>query len=150
MLPKLNFDTDPACGVQIRKFAGNEDVSDLGALPYGSVIDIELTVSRRMGALGAVLRICRDGERDCDVPLDFCRSDNLSDVYCCTLNTETLCGEAGFGLFYYEFLILRGFETLFTDTYNNLDFTLGERAGSRFRLLVYEKDLKPPRASAAA
>ena len=144
MLPKLYFDTDTACDVQIHKFVGDNDVSHLGALPCGTVMNIELTVSRRIGASGVVLRLCRDGGRDVDTPLNFCRSDNLSDVYCISLDTAELCGEAGEGLFYYEFLLLRGMHTLFTDTYNNKDFYLEEKSGFRFRLLVYEKDFKTP------
>jgi len=147
MLPKLYFDTDNReKEVQIRKFVGAKDVSSLGALPYGSKINIELTVSRRIGASGAVLRICKDGEDDRDIALEFCRSDNLSDIYCVSLDTAELCGGTEWGLFYYEFLLLRGFETLFTDTCNNLDFTLSQREGGRFRLLVYEKDFDTPQS----
>ena len=144
MLPKLYFDTDTACDVQIHKFVGDNDVSHLGAFAHGTVINIEITVSRRIGASGAVLRLCRDGGRDFDTPLDFCRSDNLSDVYCISLDTAELCGNSGDGLFYYEFLLLRGTHTLFTDTYNNKDFFLEEKPGFRFRLLVYEKDFATP------
>ena len=133
MLPKLYFENDNASDVQIRKFAGERDVSHLGAFVCGTVINIELTVSRRIGASGAVLRICRDGERDSDLPLDFCRTDNLSDVFCISLDTGSLCKDSGEGLFYYEFLLLRGNHTLFTDTYNNKDFTLEEKSGFRFR-----------------
>ncbi len=147
MLPKFYFDTDNSEHyVQIRKFVDAEDVSGLGALPYGSLVNIELTVSRRIGASGAVLRICRDGEADRDIVLEFCRSDNVSDIYCYAIDTAELCGEEEWGLFYYELLLLRGFETLFTDTRNNLDFTLSQREGGRFRLLVYEKDFKTPEA----
>ena len=144
MLPKLYFENDYDCGVQIRKFAADKDVSHLGALPYGTKIDIELTVSRRIGASGAVLRIARDGGVDQDLPLEFCRTDNLRDVYFITLDTAALCGDDGEGLFYYEFLLLRGSHTLFTDSYNNLDLNLGERPGARFRLLVYEADFETP------
>ena len=144
MLPRLYFENDHDCDVQIHKFVGNEDVSRLGAFPYGTAINIEVTVSRRLGASGAVLRLCRDGQADVDTTLSFCRSDNVADVYCCSIDTAKLCGDCGYGLFYYEFLLLRGFETLFTDTYNNLDFTLCEKEGSRFRLLVYEKDFVTP------
>ena len=144
MLPKLHFDTDRSCDVCIRKFVGNEDISARGALPCGTIINIELTVPRRIGASGAVLRLCRDGERDRDIPLDFCRSDHRADVYCCELDTEKLCEGQEWGLFYYEFLLLRGFETLFTDSLNNCDFSLSEKEGSRFRLLVYEKDFETP------
>ena len=144
MLPKLYFENDSACDVQIRKFVGEKDVSALGAFAYGTVINIEITVSRRIGASGVVLRLCRDGERDVDTPLDFCRTDNLVDVFCVTLDTAKLCGDARDGLFYYEFLLLRGAHTLFTDTYNNKDFTLEEKSGFRFRLLVFEQEFKTP------
>ena len=146
MLPRLYFENDRDCDVQIHKFVDNADVSHLGALPYGSVINIELAVSRRMGASGAVLRLCRDGEGDVDTPLEFCRTDNLYDVYCVTLDTAKLCKDALEGLFYYEFLLLRGTHTLFTDSYNNKDFYLEEKPGSRFRLLIYEKDFTTPEA----
>ena len=146
MLPRLYFENDRDCDVQIHKFVDNADVSHLGALPYGSVINIELAVSRRIGASGAVLRICRDGEGDEDTPLEFCRTDNLYDVYCVALDTAKLCKDALEGLFYYEFLLLRGAHTLFTDSYNNKDFYLDEKPGSRFRLLVYEKDFTTPEA----
>lgn len=144
MLPKLYFENDVVSDVQIRKFAGGKDVSHLGALPWGTVINIELTVSRRIGASGAVLRICRDGAEDVDIALDFCRTDNMRDVYCTSLDTKELCGNEQDGLFYYEFLLLRGSHTLFTDSYNNKDFLLEERAGSRFHLLVYERDFQTP------
>lgn len=146
MLPKLYFDTDSACDVQIHKFVGDNDVSHLGAFACGTKINIEATVARRLGASGVVLRLCRDGGRDFDTPLDFCRSDNLSDVYCISLDTAELCADAGEGLFYYEFLLLRGTHTLFTDTYNNKDFFLEEKPGFRFRLLVYEKDFRTPKS----
>ena len=145
MLPKFYFDTDDnAADVQIRKFAGAEDVSLLGALPYGTCLTIEISVSRRLGASGVVLRICRDGEADKDIPLDFCRSDNRLDVYSCTVDTVKLCENDEDGLFYYEFLFLRGEHTAFTDSYNNYDFHLSERPGDRFRLLVYKKDFTTP------
>ncbi len=130
--------------LRIRKFAGAKDISHLGALPYGTVIDIELTVSRRIGASGAVLRLNRDGEGDCDYPLEFCRTDHLHDVYACSVDTAELCKDADFGLFYYEFVLSCGQQTLYTDTYNNFDFELSEKAASRFRLVVYEKAFATP------
>jgi len=144
MLPKFYQQAESTGTVQIHKFVNAEDVSCLGAFPCGDIIDIEVTVSHRFGASGVVLRICKDGEVDLDIPLDFCRSDNREDVYCCTLDTAELCRGEDQGLFYYEFLFLRGLNTLFTDTYNNLDFELNEKAGSRFRMLVYQKDFKTP------
>ena len=145
MLPKFYFETDyHSTDVQIRKFVGAEDVSHLGALPYGAVVTIEMTVSRRLGASGVVLRTCRDGGADTDTPLDFCRSDNLCEVYSCVLDTSEMCGDSKTGLFYYEFLLLRADHTAFTDSYNNKDFHISEKPGDRFRLLVYDKDFTTP------
>ena len=145
MLPKFYFDNEEKTPpVQINKFAGADDISDLGALPYGTIVTVEMTVSRRLGASGVVLRACKDGEEDTDKPLSFCRSDGISDVYSCEIDTKELCENERSGLFYYEFLLLRGEHTVFTDSYNNVDFNLEERPGARFRLLVYDESFKTP------
>lgn len=143
MLPKLFPQIDEYCEVNIKKFVGAEDVSDLGAFERGATVDIEISVARRLGASGVVLRIAQDGEGDRDIPLEYCRSDNLFDVYTYSLDTREICVEDG-GLFYYEFLFLRGLNTLFTDTYNNKDFTLTEKEGGRFRLLIFAEGYKTP------
>ena len=142
MLPKLFYDIEKNSDCKIKKFISCEDVSHLGAFSYGEIIDFEISVSRALGARGVVLRIAPDGRADIDMPLEFSGSDGVHDIYTVTLDTAKLCGEDGYGLFYYEFLLLRGFNTLFTNTYNNYDFDLSERGGKRFRLLVSEKDYK--------
>ncbi len=143
MLSKLFSDISRE-SLKICKFSDAEDISSRGALPCGTKINIELTVSRRIGASGAVLRLMRDGEKDIDTALDFCRTDNLADIYSCTLDTEKMCGDDGCGLFYYDFKLICGTKELYTDTYNNVDFHLSEKEGRRFRLLVYEKDFSTP------
>ena len=145
MLPKFFKKIDSSSDIKVRKFRGSEDISDLGALRYGDKIDIELAISRRLGAMGVVMRICRDGGADEDIALGLLDSDNVYDIYTCTLDTEKLCTGAESGLFYYEFIIMRGFDTLFTVTHNNLDATLSQRSEGRFRLLVFERDFDTPR-----
>ncbi len=144
MLPKLFYDIEKNSDCKIKKFISCEDVSHLGAFSYGEIIDFEFSVSRALGARGVVLRIAPDGRADIDMPLEFSGSDGVHDIYTVAVDTAKLCGADGYGLFYYEFLLLRGFNTLFTNTYNNYDFEISERGGKRFRLLVSEKDYKLP------
>ncbi len=146
MLPKLFSVIDRNTDVFVHKFCNFEDVSRKGAFAYGSVINFEVSISRRLGAREAVMRICRDGFPDRDIPLSFRGSDGIHDVYSMTLDTAELCKEEQYGLFYYEFLLLRGANTLFTDTYNNCDFNLAQHSGTRFKMLVYEPDFKTPEA----
>ncbi len=146
MLPKLTNQIGDRPEVKLHKFCNEEDVSAYGAFEYGAKIDIEITVLRKLGAIGTVLRICKDGYEYHDIQMTFEGSDNLCEVYSTTIDTSELCGEDGFGLFYYEFLFLRGNDTLFTDTHNNFDFTLSEKSGSKFSLLVYEKGFSTPKS----
>lgn len=146
MLPKFFKKIDSSSEIHVRKFRGSEDVSDLGALRYGDKIDIEVAISRRLGAIGVVMRICRDGGADEDITLGLLNSDNINDIYTCTLDTKKLCGDMDSGLFYYEFLIMRGFDTLFTVTHNNFDAHLAQRSEGRYRLLVTERDFDTPKS----
>ena len=134
------------CGqdIQIKKSVKGRDVTSLGAFARGADISFRVTVPRRVGVAAVVLRLAPDGGAERDTPLDFMGMDGSTDTYTCTLSTAALCGDAPDGLFYYEFLFLRGFDTLFSSSINNVDFTLTERSESRFRLLVYDKDFQTP------
>ena len=144
MLPKLSKEIDSACEAKIEKFVLGADKSSLGAFACGEQIEIRMTLSRRFGALAVVLRIARDGGAERDITLERKKIDDVTDLFSCTLDTRELCGGSGCGLFYYEFLVLRGFDTLFTTTYNNLDFEFSQSAGRRFRLLIHKEDYKTP------
>lgn len=144
MLPKLFNDIEKKTDCIIRKFAGDKDVTLYGAFECGTVLDLEVSLSRTIGAMGIVLRICRDGEGDRDLPLEFSGSDGVHDIYSVSLDTEELCGNVGYGLFYYELLLLRGNDTLFTHSRNNLDLELSPKEGARLRMLVYEKGYSTP------
>ena len=144
MLPKLYKLIDERCEVKLNKYVCGKDESQLGAFRCGEKVEFRLTVPRRLGAMGVVLRIAPDGETDRDETLEKVSGDEISDVYSLVLDTDVLCGNDGCGLFYYELLFLRGFETLFTSTINNKDFTLEEHSDGRFRLLIYKKDFDPP------
>lgn len=131
--------------LKIKKRLDGKDVSLLSAFEYGSKLEIFAEAPRVLGASAAVLRIKNDDiSAERDIPLEFEDSFGGVDVYRTVLDLGELCGKEKSGLFYYELLLVRGDRTLFTDTHNNVDFTLAEHSANRFRLLVYEKDFKTP------
>ena len=116
----------------------------MGAFSLGSVLDLSVKCSRRLGIRAVVLRIARDGEEAKDLPLSFFEMSRGVDEYRLSLPLDkTFCGGED-GLFYYECLFLRGFDTWFSQTDNNVDLALGESSDRRYRLLVYKEDYKAP------
>ena len=144
MLPSFYRDFDREALPRIQKTVSGEDASYTGAFSFGTVITITLHVPRRLGAAAVVLRLWRDGGAFCDTPLAFVSTERGIDVYRTVLDTAALCKGSDHGLFYYHFLFVRGRDTLFSDTHNNVDFTLAPHEARSFRLLVYTKDFTPP------
>ncbi len=140
MLKKIG---EPALPV-IKKIVDGTDVSARGAFCAGKVITFFVDTPRRLGASAVVLRLCRDGESDRDIPLTFVKTEGGVDRYTLSLDTAELCGDVGEGLFFYEFLFLRGEHTLFTSTHNQVDFQLESTSSRRFVLLLYKKEFAPP------
>jgi len=137
MLPKYNTAISGTDVPEIKKYCGGADVSRHGAFPEGDALRIEVRVSRRLGEAGVVLRLFPDGGEYRDIPMTFEKSEAGRDVYSVSLTPEK-------GLYYWELLFLRGFDTLFSNTENNFDLTLGSEGGSRFRLLIYDRDAATP------
>lgn len=144
MLPRFYREYDRRALPRILKTVSGEDASDMGAFSFGTVITLELQVPRRLGAAAVVLRLCRDGKEPHDTPLTFVSCDQGIDIYRTTLDTRELCGGEDCGLFFYHLLFVRGYDTLFTSSENNLDFCLTEHEGTPFSLLVYQADFAPP------
>lgn len=144
MLPKFYEKIGDGCLPWIRKYADGKDVSDRGAFPLGTSLRISTFVSRRLGASAVVLRFMPDGKEATDLPLSFVGTNRDVDEYAVTLSfSEKLVGGED-GLFFYEFLFLRGCETLFTNSINNVDFTLSDTPAEKFRLLIYQKNFAVP------
>ncbi len=144
MLLKLHSALESGQQIRIEKTVDGQDVSRLGALPWGVTLSIRLTVPRTLGASAVVLRIAADGTPPKDLPLTFCTRDAASDTYEIKLDTKEMCGERGYGLFYYEYLFVRGWDTLFSSSLNNVDMELSSSEDCKFRLLVYEKEYTTP------
>ena len=121
-----------------------------GAVPKGAKLTLRLAISRAWGAAAVVCRIAPDGGEWRDLPLYLEETQKDTDCYKLTLDTAALCGGEESGLFYYELLLVRGWDTLFSHTPNNFDLTFERENGSRFRLLVYKKTFKRPLGLRAA
>ena len=144
MLAKNHARLEVGQDIQIRKSRKGEDVSRRGAFAWGEEIELCVIVPRQFGCAAVVMRIAEDGKESHDVPLSFVTREGSSDVYAHTLKTKELCESERGGLFYYEFLFLRGMDTVFTDSDNNVDFILSPHSRGKFRLLVYERDFHAP------
>ena len=144
MLPRLHERIENNCFPVICKTLDGKDVSSRGAFALGSRLTFSVRLPRRLGVSCVVLRLAKDGENSADYP--FCFSDTHLgiDEYVLTLCLDTgFCGGED-GLFYYEFLFLRGEETLFTNSLNNVDFSLEKKSSKKFRLLIYRSDYFTP------
>ncbi len=131
-------------GVRIHKYCNGEDVTRKSAFAYGDVLEVFLHVPHTLGAQGVVLRGNRDGCGDADLPMSVYTKTDTDTVYSCELDTKKLCCQGQSGLYYYEFLFLKGFDTMFTESINNVDFFLSRCSGARFRLLIFENIYHTP------
>ena len=142
MLIKNSFWAD--CLPTIKKEIDGVDVSTRGCFAFGECPEFTVEAPRKLGASAVVMRIHRDGCGDNDYPFEFISTDMVIDTYKLTLDTAALCEGESDGLFYYEILFLRGEDTLFTSTENNVTFSLERYSDRRFLLLVYKKDFATP------
>ncbi len=145
MLIKLHGELEENLLPIIKKTVAQKNVSDKGAFPLDTELNLCIRVPRKLGASSVVLRIWKDGENFDDYPLEFTGTEKDCDVYQYLLVlSETFC-KGKDGLFFYKFLFLRGVDTQFTDTHNNVDYTLGDDSGAAFRLLIYRNDFSVPK-----
>ncbi|MBO5939458.1 MAG: glycoside hydrolase family 13 protein [Clostridia bacterium] len=140
MLTKLTVSAMP----RILKSVDGNDATERGAFSVDEIIDFTVEAPRKLGASAVVLRICKDGEQDRDFPFLFTKTSEGIDEYRLSLSCKELCGKEEQGLFFYELLFLRGFDTLFTSTHNQVDFTLQSHSEQRFALSVYRSDYSVP------
>ena len=137
MLARYNDDISSNGYIKIEKYIDGKPVLRKGTVKSGSTLLIELSLSRKIGDGGAVLRICKDGEAERDIPFRFGGTANGIDRY-----SVEICPTKG--LYFWEILLLRGSETLFVSSINNEDFELCQYSKNRFRLLAYDGDRKVP------
>ncbi len=152
MLPKFARFDFPALPI-IKKSYNGKDASFRGAFPYGAFIGHSVTIPRDSGIAAVVMRIWRDVRAESDrgadgaprdLPFKYVRPDGAGDVYSLTLDTGELLGDGESGLFYYEYIFVRGGDTLFSSSTDNVHYEFSRESARKFRLLVYEKGLRVP------
>lgn len=136
MITKANRYSESFDGITLKKRVGGREIDCCGAFRDGDRIMFKLSIPRSVGASGAVLRLTRDGGASKDHPFEI-SEQGLTEEYTLSLKLKT-------GLYFYEILILRGLETLFSDTDNNADISFSQSEGNKFTLLVYGKDYTAP------
>lgn len=136
MLIKNHTNIEKTEEIKLKKLINGKETR-LGAFPEDTAVTFSVTLPRCIGASGAVLRISRDGEESFDIPFSYISMDGGNDRYEVSFKGEK-------GLYFYEILLLRGYETLFLSSVNNLDFEVTTQSENLFHLLFYKKDFDTP------
>ncbi len=144
MLAKEHLALEADLLPKIEKLVDGKDKSAIGAFPFGTRITLRATLSRALGISAPVLRIAADEGEERDFPFVFHAREGEDDIFLLELSTEALLEGRETGLFFYEYLFLRGYDTLFSDSINNVDFALSPVSANRFSLLVYDADFETP------
>ena len=144
MLLRLHESVENRLMPKIIKYVNGEDASVKGAFSLNTTVEFYVDCPRRLGISAVVMRINKDGDEPQDQSFEFLSTENGIDRYFLPIKLDKeFCGDSD-GLFYYEFLFLRGYETLFSSSVNNVDFELSEHSENKFRLLVYSPEYETP------
>ncbi|MBR6676926.1 MAG: glycoside hydrolase family 13 protein [Clostridia bacterium] len=136
MLVKLNHEFSDNTEIKLEKFTDGKNASHCGAFSRARILDFKVTAPRSCGVRDVVLRLSHDGEKDCDYPFESLGGGEFS----LSLDLSRI----GEGLYWYTVLFLRGEDTLFASSIDNVNYKLIPKEGNRFRLLVYEEDFTTP------
>lgn len=144
MLAKFDSSANADKKIIFGKIADGEDASLFGAFSRGTILCLKLNIPRALGITYPLLRINKDGFGANEIPLTYITTELGKDHFEIKLDLKELCGNEKSGLFYYDFIFSRGDHALFSETHDNLNLTLTEKEGAKFRLLVYEECFKTP------
>ncbi|MBE6587966.1 MAG: glycoside hydrolase family 13 protein [Ruminococcaceae bacterium] len=136
MLVKLTSELLADAEIKLEKTTKKGNASLCGAFPQSEKLFFKVSAPRVWGVRDVVLRLSRDGEGDRDFPFV---SEGLGEF-----SLELSLSRLGEGLYWYTVLFLRGEDTLFAQTSDNVHFRLLTNEGNRFRLLVYEDGFTTP------
>ncbi len=136
MLIKLHNELAAGAEIKLEKFVNGENASLRGAFSQSQEITFVARAPRVFGVRDVVLRFRRDGEGD----RDFAFTPDGYGSFVLKLPLENF----GEGLYWYSVLFLRGEDTLFSDSIDNVNFNLTKNEGARFRLLVHDDEYNTP------
>ena len=131
--------------IEIVKTVQEKDRSYSNAFSAKDILKITIKIPRQMQIVSPKLVISRDGGMDFEMLPEYGGYYDGCDCFFLSMHLETLCGDEQNGLFYYELRFEHNYRTLYTNSINNVDFTLSEKPARRFLLLVYEPDFTTPR-----
>ncbi len=131
--------------IGIIKTVDGKDRSYSGAFSAEESIVLTLLIPRAMELVDPAMVICRDGHRDRTLLPTHTGEENGIDRFTFTLHPCSLCEGQCDGLFYYEFRFEKNHKTFYTSSVNNVDFTLSDRPGRRFLLLIYDPAFQTPK-----
>ena len=80
MLIKNHTNIEKNAKINITRLVNGRETR-LGAFPEGTAVTLAVTLPRRMGASGVVLRLSRDSEDSYDLPFSFISMDEGFDRY---------------------------------------------------------------------
>lgn len=143
MLAKQFFRLDSEVQPTLLRLCEGKDVTPFGAFPHGTELTFLARVPRSLGAYAVIMRLTPDGGEPRDLPFSFQSTEFAQDTYTLTLQTDMLCAEEG-ALFFYELLFARGEQTLFSNSTDNVHFSLSATSARAFRLLIHRADFHTP------
>ncbi len=145
-----NFICNDFCGgicreVKIIKRVSDSDMSNLNAFSSRDRITFTLVAPRRAGITSVSMLIARDGENQNEYKMPLISDYATDDMYSITHDIGELCASQDSGLLYYKFRICVGNAVYYTNSINNIDFSLTRNEQASFRMLVYSPDFTTPR-----
>lgn len=128
-----------------KKFVNGFDVSNQGAFLISDLVEIQLLIPRRCGAVSVYLHLFGEGIEDKSykkISLEWKNTEENVDVYSCSLSMP----EIGIGLFYYKYEVVSDKSVFYgEDSSNSCLAEIDENSSSGLiQLLVYKKGEKEP------
>lgn len=144
-----NFIFGDLCGnicrdIKITKTVKNKDLSRFNAFSSNDKVLLALSAPRRMGITYVSLLLAKDGECQNEYPLQLSSDYACDDKFTTTLDIKQICAPNDSGLYYYKFKICIGCEVYYTNSINNIDFSLTQNEQRSFHMLVYSPDFTTP------
>lgn len=130
--------------ISIIKTVLGKDRSLSGAFSIADTLEITLHIPRDLQLVSPRLILCPDGGNDREIIPEYKGLGKRGDIFTFSLNLSALCADETGGLFYYDFRFERNYQTVYTNSTNNVDFTLATAPSRRFLLLVYESEFTTP------
>ena len=130
--------------IKLTKSIDDTDVSNLNAFSSSDTVIFKISAPRNLGITSVSMLIAKDGECQREYNMPLCSDYACDDMYVLSLDTSNLCSCSKSGLYYYKFKIASGNDVYYTNSINNIDFSLSKSEQASFRMLIYSDDFKTP------